>query len=196
MGLSYKKHIRKVITDVHPDLELDEEAANECDLLVQYLAKRIIAEADKITSMSGLQTIKTGAIQTAVTTTLRGELRRLSSKEGTDAVIRYTGKDKSRSPIFPVRLTSTLIKQYVKAQRVSMTAAVYLAVVLEYLTAEILSLAGLITSKDKRTVMNTRDIKLAINDDEELLGLFHRVTLSGGVQPYIHTVLYPRGYEI
>uniref|UniRef100_A0A4W5M4S1 Histone H2A n=1 Tax=Hucho hucho TaxID=62062 RepID=A0A4W5M4S1_9TELE len=63
--------------------------------------------------------------------------------------------------------------------RVGTGAPVYLATVLEYLTAEILELAGN-TARDKKTRIIARRLQLAIRNDEELNKLLGSVTIAQG----------------
>ena len=68
-----------------------------------------------------------------------------------------------------------------------------MAGVLEYLTAEILELAGNAARDNKKHRINPRHLQLAISNDEELGKLLHGVTISqGGVLPHIHAVLLPK----
>ena len=111
-----------------------------------------------------------------------------------------SGKSQSRSAKaglqFPVGRLSRYLRSGGYAKRVGSGAPVYLAAVLEYLTAEILELAGNAARDNKKTRIIPRHLQLAVRNDEELNKLLAGATIaSGGVLPAIHAVLLPKGGE-
>ena len=127
---------------------------------------------------------------------------RFGAKGGKGGRDKTSGAKKSQSRSakaglqFPVGRVGRYLKKGRYAARVGSGAPVYLAAIMEYLTAEILELAGNAARDNKKARIVPRHIQLAVRNDEELNKLFGNVTIAqGGVLPNIHSVLLPKRSE-
>ncbi|XP_071105671.1 core histone macro-H2A.1-like isoform X1 [Haliotis cracherodii] len=88
--------------------------------------------------------------------------------------------------LFPVARMLRYLKRDTHHFRIGAGAPVYMAAVIEYLTAEILELAGNAARDNRKGRVTPRHILLAVANDEELHLLLKHVTIaSGGVLPKI-----------
>ncbi|KAL0248339.1 hypothetical protein GEMRC1_003575 [Eukaryota sp. GEM-RC1] len=98
---------------------------------------------------------------------------------------------------FPVGRIRRYLREGKYAERIGAGAPVYMAAVLEYLTAEVLELSGNAARDNKKSRIVPRHILLAIRNDEELSKLMSHIMIpSGGVLPHIHSDLLPKGPDL
>ena len=94
---------------------------------------------------------------------------------------------------FPVARINRYLKTRNSTSIIAKDAAVFTTAVLEYLTAEVLDLAGNGVKRQKKKIITPRFLELEIVNDQELNGLIGTHTIPGsGVMPYIPPQLLPK----
>lgn len=207
-------YIQAVLRQVHINKSITLNAKSQLNYFLYLLASRLTEEATYLTSgrifeMKGKKgkssvvrkTISSRDIQSAVRLVLPGELARYAISEGTRAVTRFMsvgeGEDsRSRSGRarlkFSVSKVETIMRK-VSRMRIGSGAPIYLAAVLEYMTAEILDLAG--NFDDRHTRITNSDVRKAIENDEELVKLVETIDfkiVGGGQDPHVHRTVSAR----
>ena len=103
-----------------------------------------------------------------------------------------SAKAKKSGLIFPTGRIGSALRKGRYSRRVSASAGVYTAAVLEYLTAELLELSAKASAQGKKKTkrITPRAITLAVRHDADLGSLLKDVTMSrGGVVPSVHKAL-------
>lgn len=91
---------------------------------------------------------------------------------------------------FPVGRIARHLKKGRFSKNVGGGCPVFMAAVLEYLTAELLELAGNCAKEHKKNRIVPRHIQLAVKSDEEFNKCLGKAIIaSGGVMPNVHTAL-------
>ena len=113
--------------------------------------------------------------------------------KGGNTKARKMSKSRRAGLQFPVGRIHRLLRKGNYAKLIGAGASVYLGAVMEYLTVEILELAGNAARDNKKSRIIPRHLQLAIRNDEELNKLLAGVTIAqGGVLPNIQAVLLPK----
>jgi histone H2A len=208
---TYSTYIYKVLRQVHPDTGISKRAMMILHSMVADTLYRLVIEANRLCVVAKRTTLSSREIQSAVMMIYPGEVAKHGVSEGTKAMIKFNGSSMSKSKSkkgesekkksavttksaaaglqFPVARIFHNIKS-LHPNRVTASAPVYLAAVLEYLVAEVLELAGNSAKDHKKKRITPRDITLAVRNDVEINKLLESVTLpTGGVIPHVHKAL-------
>lgn len=186
---SWQSYVYKVLKQVHPDTGMTAAGMRAMESYVWELFTRIMRTASLAMNNLGNKTLTARDIQTAVRLCLSGELAKHAVSEGTKAVTKsfssrppngFRSSSMSASAKAGLQFPVGRIKRYMKTggtakvmgfDRVGAGAPVYLAAVLEYMSAELLELAGNACRDFKRVRITPQHIDLAIAHDEELASM-------------------------
>jgi len=189
---TFNTFIYKVLKEVHPDTGITRGAMDVVDSYVKINMQKLIDNANLLLVHSQKKTLTSKEFTNSVWLTLSGRLAKSAETQGAAAVQNYSrfngGSNRTSASVraglfFPVsRIKNNYLKELSVANRVGGYAGVYLAAVLEYMTAELLELAGNQTRDAGKARITTRHLKLAIEKDEELERLTRDVYIPGGVE--------------
>lgn len=212
--IKFNTYIYRVLKQVHPDTGISGTALETMNALVGVNIMKIVKALNQFFMRSDKKTISAREVQSAVRLVIPGELGKHAVSEGMKAVTKYDSanertdkvkdgnhkaKPEQRSHKAGITFNVTRVERMMiiesNAVRKSGNAAVYLAAVCEYITAEILELAGNAAREWKKVRITPRMIKLAICNDEELSKLYRDTIIPGGVVPNIHQKLLPKGVQ-
>ena len=207
--IKFDTYIRKVLKQVHPDSRIDSNALSQLNSFINVLAFALAEKAsmlanNAITGSPKKHILDSRALQTAVSLLLPGELGKHGISEANKALAKYSkkgGKSISRETraglVFSVSRTEKIIRE-VHRGKIGSNTPIYLAAILEYITAEITELSGNAANDNKRATISARDLTLCFRNDEELDELAEDLewnVLGGGVLPNIHAYLLPKNFN-
>jgi histone H3/H4 len=196
---TFDLYIKAVLKQINPAVRISKDSVSQINFIVNQLAAKIGLSAKGM--MTSEKTITLKLIKVAVDLSLPGELDKHARAEGARAVTKFVNSPKSgkKTDLSGLKVPPSRIHRIIAdtcKQRIGTTASIYCAAVVEYIIAEILELAGSVTTQETRKVISSRDLFMAINHDEELHDLLKNKLnieiLTGSVIPKIHSILIPR----
>ena len=214
-NINFEIYINKVLKQVHPSLSISKDSKSQLNYFLQLLTEDIVKEAVFLASgniymMKKSRDVKKTLTAREIQSALKSifgysQLMKHSVSEGVKAVSKFKSSEpgkrsKHKTPAkrsgleFAPSKLKTLIKKYHNGN-IGSVAPIYLAAIAEYITAEILELAGNVARDNKRLTISSRHLLIAIENDDEIKELVNKIDskiLGGGVQPNIHAILLPK----
>jgi histone H2A len=181
----FSLYTKKVLSQLHSDMRLSEDAKCQMTQFINTIGQKIMHAADLMITN---KTIDSRIIMSAVKIVFPDELARHAMSEGSKAVQKFTtggaGTKSHRESVairsgltFPPSRARHIIEQS-KHSRISATAPVYLAGVLEYITADLLELSGNAARDNNKKTVTPVFMLLAIRHDEELSQLMTNISMT------------------
>jgi len=134
--------------------------------------------------------IDSRSVQSAVRLIFPGEIAKHAVSEGTKAVTKFFSNDEVASPTswtrnaglcFPTSVHGYYLGRFT-GRSVTPSASVYLAAVLEYISAELLELSGNSARQNRSSSIYPRDLVRAVKGDEELNDMFSSSVTFAGIE--------------
>ena len=203
--LNILSDVPSVLHTVHPDTQISQNAAEQLNACINYVAGTILNQAKLVSSYDmtskGLtpssRLCDARAIQAGVRITLPSELGKYAVSEGTKSVtIMYANGPEDALRRLKLNIDSVSEFLLNTCKKIDRGTAMYFTAALEYLMAEILELAGNSARDRSSDMIDIRDLKLATENDEELSAMLAKWNwMGGGVLPNIHRSLLPDVYD-
>lgn len=202
----FDTYLIRVLKMVHSEVGVTREALTEMNELVLITARRIIDVISQLNAAIGSETVGHREVESALRIVLTDDLCDHAVSAGDVALTKFRSSSTDESNTakyrnaragiqFSIPRAEKLIRDCVSGvSRVSSGAPVFLAAVLEYLSAEILTLAGTNTLETKHKRITPRNILFAIGTDPELSKLYRNVVMPGGELPSIMPRLLPNSH--
>jgi len=199
---NFRRYISQITKKNFPDNSLSSSVLDELSLFIRHFAQEL---ARTSRSLSKKSTITDSDIKSSVAIFLTGELKKEAIIKGTISVENFSkSKDEKKSGtkaekaglVFPPSRFEKIIRAEVGFEgRVGENASVFLAGVCEYITFEILEIAGNITKDNNQSRIKLRYLMFAIENDEEISKLVKKLNVKFqgfGVVPGIDTRITER----
>jgi hypothetical protein len=162
--LTFNKSIEQVLKQVHPDLSITDEATYEMNNFLNNLMDEIIKKSHHLHNLRHV-----------IDDIFDGQLRSYAISE----IMKIMKKHN-------LGVNTGLVFSYLELQKVFDDIELSLAVstVLEYISAEILELAGNVARDDERLLLEYNDIITAMNNDPELVNLIEKIGFFNRTTPH------------
>lgn len=191
--IQFDIYIRKVGKQIHPDSQMSSDFLNQINRIIVRLGEQIAEKAFQLTEKENSKTIDSRTVLNATRLILPDELSKYAVSQGIKAVTKYSDKGNSKGNSkgnrkkkvskstkaglqFSVSRCRQFFKKYNK--RIAKDSDVYLAAVLEYITAELIELSGNVARDNRRSTMKIRDLYIAIQSDYDLNDMMHRLNMG------------------
>jgi histone H2B len=168
-NIDFKTGIKKLVYQVHYDLRIKSISVDIINDMIKHLCEEIIAVANKLAQLGKRKRVGQKEVKSALVLLIPGELVKHAISEATRSLV--------SEPHSKLLFTSAVVLKIMKKNissgfEIGKNGVIYLTSALEYLTAEIIDVAGRVTIKSNTKQIKPRDIMMGIEDDEELYLLF------------------------
>ena len=196
-------YIHKALKQVSNN-EITNNAKQQLNHLLIIITKLVTNKCLFLVEISKKKTLSIKELENAISIIFSGELKKVIIEEGKKSVQKFNeniddeekkgySKQNKIGIIFPPSMCEKFLRKFGNSNiMITQESPIYLASVLEYISAEILDLSSSIATAHNRIRITVRDLEIAIRTDYEFNSFFnknHIQFIGGGIIPYINPII-------